>query len=113
MPERDLVYLKQIMDCIFDLELFVKDCNENSFIADKKTQSAAIRMLELIGEVTKRLSDELKHNNQNIAWKKIAGLRDVLIHNYEGVDISAVWQIIQINIPELKKQIQSLIQKYN
>ena len=80
MPERDLVYLKQIMDCIFDLELFVKDCNENSFIADKKTQSAAIRMLELIGEVTKRLSDELKHNNQNIAWKKIAGLRDVPCH---------------------------------
>ncbi len=109
MANKDLTYLEHIIDSINDLELFVAGYSEETFLNDKKTFNASMRMFEIIGEASKRLSTELKNKNNSIEWKKIAGLRDVLIHDYEGVDIRAVWQIIIINIPELKKQIQTII----
>ena len=70
-------------------------------------------MFEVIGEATKRISPELKSKHTNIAWKEIAGLRDVLIHDYEDVDLPAVWQIIQNDIPTLKTNIQKIINTLN
>lgn len=70
-------------------------------------------MFEVIGEATKRISPELKSKHTNIAWKEISGLRDVLIHDYEDVDLPAVWQIIQNDIPTLKTNIQKIINTLN
>lgn len=109
MPERNLKYLKHIFDCINDIETFVEGYNENTFINDKKTFNASIRMFEVIGEATKRISADFKTQHNHIDWKRIAGLRDVLIHDYEGVDLDAVWQIIKINLPQLKKEIENLL----
>lgn len=111
MIERDALYLKHILDCIVDIEEFVIGYTEETFVNDKKTFNASIRMFEVIGEVAKKLSDEFKSKYPHIEWRKIAGMRDVLIHNYEGVDLDAVWQIIKNKIPELKIQIQAIINK--
>jgi len=105
LPNRDIIYLNHILDSITDIEDFVIGYNEITFIGDKKTFNASIKMFEVIGEATKKISTELKLRFSFIEWKKIAGLRDILIYNYEGVDLSAIWQIIRINLPILKIQI--------
>lgn len=67
-------------------------------------------MFEIIGEASKKLSGELKNKYPEVEWRKIGGFRDVLIHDYEGVDLKAVWQIIENSVPQLKIQIQKIIQ---
>lgn len=111
MPEKDLTYLKHILDCINDIELFVEGYTMETFLSDKKTFNSSIRMFEIIGEASKRLSPAFISEHSQIPWKEMKGLRDVLIHDYEGVDLQAVWKIIQHNIPQLKKEIEQILKK--
>lgn len=111
MPERDLQYLEHILESINDIQIFVKGYTKETFVNDKKTFNAVIRMFEVIGEATKRISLDFKKNNDNVEWKKMAGLRDVLIHDYESVDLDAVWNIVESNLPQLKDQIEKFLKK--
>lgn len=72
-------------------------------------QDAVIRQLEIIGEATKNLSDGLRSAHPEIPWRRIAGLRDVLIHGYMGVDLAAVWEITQKNLPDLERRIEKVL----
>jgi uncharacterized protein with HEPN domain len=65
--------------------------------------------LEIIGEATKRLSPELRSRHPEIDWRRVAGLRDVLVHNYMGVDLNRVWVITQETVPELKRTVETLL----
>lgn len=102
------VYLQHISDAIQKIESYISIGRE-TFLSTSHWQDATIRQLEIIGEATKQLSEEFRSKYSNIPWKRIAGLRDILIHNYLGTDITAVWEITQKNIPELKKQIQTIL----
>lgn len=106
--KNDVVYLRHILDAIQKIESYVSVGHE-TFITTSHWQDAVIRQLEIIGEATKRLSPELRSRYPQIPWKRIAGLRDVLIHDYLGVDISMVWQITQTFLPELKLQIDAIL----
>jgi uncharacterized protein with HEPN domain len=75
------------------------------FITTSHWQDAVVRQLEIIGEATKRISDELRSKHTDIPWRRIAGMRDVLIHDYLGVDLSAVWQVTQHDLPQRKQKI--------
>ena len=81
------------------------------FIASSHWQDAVIRQLEIIGEATKRLSKQFCSRHSDVPWRRIAGLRDVLIHDYMGVDINAVWEITQKNLPPLRLQIESILRE--
>jgi uncharacterized protein with HEPN domain len=72
-------------------------------------QDAVIRQLEIIGEATKRLSENLRAAHPDIPWRRIAGMRDVLIHDYLGVDLNAVWEATQKDIPGLKTRIEMIL----
>jgi uncharacterized protein with HEPN domain len=72
-------------------------------------RTPVIRQLEIIGEATKRLSKQLCSQHPEVPWRRIAGLRDVLIHDYMGVDINAVWEITQKDLPVVKKRIQEIL----
>jgi uncharacterized protein with HEPN domain len=65
--------------------------------------------LEVIGEATKKLSDELRSKYNEVPWRRIAGMRDVLIHDYMGVDLNAVWAATQKDLPELKHKIEVML----
>lgn len=106
--KNDVVYLRHILDAIQKIESYVSVGHE-TFITTSHWQDAVIRQLEIIGEATKRLSPELRSRHPQIPWKRIAGLRDVLIHDYLGVDISMVWQITQTFLPELKLQVDAIL----
>ena len=109
MHKDDITYLEHILDRANKIIQFTQDMTESNFLEDEKTQSAVIRELEVIGEATKRISDNYKNNHTEIPWKLMAGMRDVLIHDYEGVDPYTVWDTIQQNIPILIEQIKKLL----
>jgi len=82
------------MDAIEKIESYVSFGRE-VFMVISHWQDAVIRQLEIIGEATKHLSQDLRSQHNEVPWRRIAGLRDVLIHDYMGVDIAAVWEITQ------------------
>ena len=74
-------------------------------MSDRLKQSAIVREIEIIGEAVKNISENLKDKHREIEWKEIAGTRDKMIHHYFGVDLNIVWDIVKINLPDLKKKI--------
>ena len=107
---RETVYLRHILDAIAKVESYVA-LGREVFLAESHWHDATIRQLEIIGEATKRLSDELRSRYPGVPWRRIAGLRDVLIHNYMAVDLPAVWEITQQHVPILKAEVQRMLQE--
>ncbi|MBI5896307.1 MAG: DUF86 domain-containing protein [Desulfobacterales bacterium] len=94
-------YLTDIRDAIAEVEEFTKGMTFEIFSADKKTINAVIRSLEVIGEATKHIPDDFRKQYPSIPWSKMAGMRDVLIHDYMGVDLKTVWKVAVERLPEL------------
>jgi uncharacterized protein with HEPN domain len=105
----DRLYLTHILDAIEKIGTYVS-VGHDVFVSTSHWQDAVIRQLEIIGEATKRLSKQLCSQHPEVPWRRIAGLRDVLIHDYMGVDIKAVWEITQKHLSGLKKSIQEILQ---
>jgi uncharacterized protein with HEPN domain len=104
----DQLYLRHILEAIEKIEAYIS-VGRDVFMTTTHWQDAVIRQLEIIGEATKRLSQDLRSQHDEIPWRRIAGLRDVLIHDYMGVDLPAVWEITQRELPVLKKYVQMLL----
>jgi uncharacterized protein with HEPN domain len=103
----DRLYLRHLLDAIEIIENYVA-VGRDVFLSTSHWQDAVIRQLEIIGEASKKLSKQLCSRYNDVPWRRIAGLRDVLIHDYMGVDIIAVWEITQKNLPLLKTQIEDI-----
>ena len=86
---------------------FVGSLDKEAFLRDRKTQSAVLHQLLLVGEAAKRLSENYRAAHPEIPWKRVAGMRDVLIHQYDDVD--EVWKTVKAEIPKLSSQLQSLV----
>ncbi len=102
-------YLHDILDAIDDVQAFVGVLQYDQFLQDKKTINAVIRSIEVIGEATKYLPSGFRMRYSDIPWKKMAGMRDKLIHEYFGIDYEILWQVIKKELPTLKKQIHPLL----
>jgi uncharacterized protein with HEPN domain len=107
--KEDKLYLIHIAECIRRIELYTRDGRE-SFIDSTLQQDAVIRNLEIIGEAVKHLSPELRRSHTGVPWRRIAGLRDVLIHDYLSVDLDEVWNISERDLPDLKRRISSVLE---
>lgn len=108
---KDLPYIEHTLDSINAIEQFSKGMNKKELISNRLKQSAIIREIEIIGEATKNISQSLKNKHQEITWKEIAGTRDKMIHHYFGVDLNIVWDIIKINLPDLKDKLKKIKQE--
>lgn len=104
----DEVYLRHILECIENIELYCPN-GKKDFFSSKLIQDAVIRNLEVIGEATKNISQTLRQQHPILPWREMAGLRDVLIHNYFGIDNEIVWNVVEKEIPTLKDQIKKIL----
>ena len=102
-------YLADILTAITDVEQFIASMTFEEFEEDRKTTNAVIRSLEVLGEATKHIPASFRNKHPDIPWSKMAGMRDVLIHDYMGVDLMTVWKVAKERLPEIKRLVTCLV----
>ena len=105
------VYLDHILDCINNILSYTEGMNEETFYKNFMVQDAVVRNFEIIGEATKRISPEFKKSFPQIPWKKMAGMRDKLIHDYVHVDMETVWDAKTKDLPSLLIELKEIHSK--
>jgi len=107
----DKEFLRDIIEAVNRIEKYTRHIDYKQFLRDTKTQDAAIRNIEIIGELVKNISVNLKQRHQDIEWKLIAGMRDRVIHFYFGVKLDVVWDVIKNNLPLFKSKVELILKE--
>ena len=106
----DRIYLQHIRDAIGRILSYTAG-GRDAFLANPQAQDAVIRNLEIIGEAVKHLSNDLRQQHPDIPWKRIAGMRDEMIHEYFGVDLTIVWNVVEQHVPALRQTAERLLRQ--
>ena len=101
------VYVMDILECIQRIELYTRG-GRVEFLDSVMAQDAVIRKFEIIGEAVKQLSEATRIRYPEVPWRRLAGFRDVLIHEYPSVDVEEIWNIIERHLPALKQQLEAV-----
>ena len=99
------------MDCADKIQQYTKSMTFKEFSRNQLVIDAVVRNLEIIGEATKHISTEIRKKYPDIEWRKISGLRDILIHEYFGIDVPVLWDIVQNKVPQLYKDFKKILSK--
>src|SRR3989344_3515438 len=104
-------FLRHIVESIELIKEFSEDLTKTELEKNKLKQSAIIRQIEIIGEAVKNLPIDFTSKYPFVSWSEIARARDKIVHHYFGIDLNIIWNIIEIQLPELKKDIEEIIKK--
>ncbi len=111
MKKESTVYLLHIVESVDSIEKHIKGMTEEQFYDSEVVRGFVERKLEIIGEATKNIPDAFKKQYPGIPWPKMAAIRNVLIHEYDDVDSTVVWDTIRQHLPPLKKQIEEILEQ--
>jgi uncharacterized protein with HEPN domain len=105
----DRLYLIHIKECIERIESYIGNADKRKFLNSTLLQDAVIRNLQVLAESTQHLSDEAKDRRQDIDWYKISGFRNILVHDYLGLDLDTVWNIVVNEMPVVKRAVEEML----
>ena len=110
MKKDPTVFLKHILECINLIEEYSKNLSQADFKGNVELQDAIIRRLEIIGEAARNLPDEFKTSYSDTQWRQIIAARNILAHFYFGIDLNTIWNIVKNDLPQLKEQVESMLE---
>ncbi len=109
MPKRDPVLLvEDMLASVRKIEVYIAGLDHAAFLADEKTIDAVVRNLEVLGEAAKQLPEDFTSRHTSIPWNQIAGLRNRIVHDYFGLDLEIIWQIVHRDLQPLKALLAAL-----
>lgn len=111
MPKDYRIYLEDIMAATAKIEKYLGKSTFEEFRKNELVIDGVTRNLEIIGEAVKRIPKDVKEKHPDVEWKKIAGLRDILIHEYSGIDLEILWDIVKNKLPELKNRVSIILER--
>lgn len=109
MPKRDPdLLMEDILAAVRKIERYTSGMDEEQFRQDDKTVDAVVRNLEIIGEATRHLPEDFLARHPDVPWRQVAGMRNRLVHEYFGVDLDLIWQVIRQHLPQLQTRLENL-----
>ncbi|MDJ1168294.1 DUF86 domain-containing protein [Roseofilum sp. BLCC_M154] len=105
------LYLDDILKSLTKIQSYTTQMSQEQLVADERTFDAVIHNLQIIGEASKNIPDDLRNRYNSIDWKKIIGLRNIIVHTYFSVDDEIVWDIIQTKLAPLKSSIETILEQ--
>ncbi len=109
MPRDFRLYLEDVIESIGKIGRYTAALSFQQFSKDEKAVDAVVRNLEVIGEAVKKIPEEMRQKHAGVDWRKIAGLRDILIHEYFGIDLEIIWDIVQKKLPSLEESVREML----
>lgn len=107
----DKARLQHILDAILEIENYLTGSDFSTFLVNSMMRFACIKQMEIIGEASAHISEEIKAKFTDIEWSQIQGMRNVFVHEYFGIDSSLAWEIIKNDLPELKEKVIEILKK--
>ena len=108
MPRDSHIYLSDMLHAIAHIGAYIEGLEKESLIKDTMRFDAVIRNLEVLGEAAKGVSEEIREQHPEVPWREMSGFRDILIHQYFGIDVDIVWDVITSKLPELRNALEEI-----
>lgn len=102
------IYLQHIIESADLATEYIKGKRQKEFFLDIQLQDSVIRRIEIIGEAAKKIPDDFRKKHPDIPWRNIAGMRDIIVHEYFGLDLKLVWAVAKHDLPRLRKQLTKI-----
>jgi len=106
------LFIEDIRDSIEKIERYIEGFSYKEFVENEMVVDAVVRNLEVIGEASRNIPKEIQEKYSSISWKRMIGLRNIMIHGYFGIDLSIIWEIITRNLPETKPMIVEMLKEF-
>jgi uncharacterized protein with HEPN domain len=108
--KEDKLYLLHIQECLARIQSYVST-DKQTFMTSNLIQDAVLRNLQIMAESTQRLSPEIKTQHPELPWRDLSGFRNVLAHNYLGISLERIWEVIDVELPELTLKFKKILEE--